>query len=154
MVELLAALVGHKTDLMEVLKATIGDLAKSSEGITLFGSSSASEKHGNFQIMPCVADKNNQITVAFLGSFFQAAQVSDDYFFVTYSQQGIGLFKTVQIFTLDDNEYGKVRDKVIEKLAAIQSRRILTNWRKLKSSNRWSPGGWVLRYILELARTT
>ena len=85
-VELLAALIEHKTDLM----------AKSSEGITLFGSSSASEKHGNFQIMPCVADKNNQITVAFLASFFQAAQVSDDYFFVTYSQQGIGLFKTVQ----------------------------------------------------------
>ena len=115
-VELLAALIEQETDLMEVLKATIDNLEKPADAITLFGSSSASEKHGNFQIMPCVADKNNQITVAFLGSFFQASHVSDDFFFMTYSKQDIGLFKAVQSFTLDDNKYGKVRGNVIEKL--------------------------------------
>ena len=101
---------------MEVLKATIDNLEKSADAITLFGSSSASEKHGSFQIMPCVADENNQITMAFLGSLFQASHVSDDFFFMTYSKQDIGLFKAVQSFTLDDNKYGKVRGNVIEKL--------------------------------------
>ena len=120
---LLAALIGLDLkltelipDLVEVLKATIDDLGKSSGAITLFGSSSASEKHGNFQIMQCVADKNNHIKMVFLGSFFQASHVTDDFFFMTYSKEDISLFKEVQIFTLDDNKYGKVRDKVIEKL--------------------------------------
>ena len=68
--ELLSAMIGGEAELLAVVKATLDSLAKSSEGITLFGSSSSSGKSGNFQIMPCTLDKSNQITVTFLGSYF------------------------------------------------------------------------------------
>lgn len=95
---------------------TIDNLAKSSEGITLFGSSSASEKHGNFQIIPCSVDESNQVNVAFVGAYFTASQVSKNYFFFTYSKQDIHLFKAAQVFTLNEDLYSQVRETVIKKL--------------------------------------
>lgn len=114
--ELLSALIGPEAELMTVVKKTIDNLAKSSEGITLFGSSSASEKHGNFQIIPCSVDKSNQVNVAFVGAYFTASQVSKNYFFFTYSKQDIHLFKAAQVFTLNEDLYSQVRETVIKKL--------------------------------------
>ena len=114
--ELLSALIGPEAELMTVVKATIDNLAKSAEGVTLFGSSSASEKHGNFQIIPCTVDKNNQVNVAFIGGYFTASQSSKNYFFFTYSKQDIHLFTSSQVFTLNQDLYAVVRESVIKKL--------------------------------------
>lgn len=114
--ELLSAIIGGEAELLAVVKETLDNLAKSPEGITLFGSSSSSGKSGNFQILPCTLDKSNQISVAFLGSYFKADHVAKDYFFVTYQKQDIHLFKSTHVLTLNEDHYSKVREKVIKKL--------------------------------------
>ena len=114
--ETLSALIGPEAELMTVVKETLDNLAKSSEGITLFGSNSASEKHGNFQIIPCTVDKSNQVNVAFIGAYFTASEVSKNYFFDTYSREGIQLFKVANIFTFSQDLYACVRENVIKKL--------------------------------------
>lgn len=114
--ELLSTLIGEDATLLKTVQATLKGLAKDSEGLTLFSSKSSSENHGNFQILPCEVDKNGQINVAFIGAHFKASQVSQDYLFVSYSTQDISLFKTAQIFTLDEDIYSQVRDEIIAKL--------------------------------------
>lgn len=114
--ELLSSILGGDQKMMEVVKKTIDGLAKNSQGATLFHSSSASNKHGNFQVVPCNVDKSNQVNVAFLGCFFQASEVTKDYFFFDYKKEDIHLFKGTQVFTLDQEIYGQVREDVIKKL--------------------------------------
>ena len=114
--ELLSALIGEHATLLKTVQATFKSLAKDSEGLTLFSSKSSSVHHGNFQILPCEVDKNGQINAAFIGAYFNASYVSQDYFFVSYSTHYITLFKTAQIFTLDEDVYRQVRKEIIAKL--------------------------------------
>lgn len=114
--QLLSALAGGDEELINVVKETLDGLAKSPEGVTLFSSNSTSENHGNFQILPCTVDKSNQVNVCFLGSSFQASQVDSNYFFFTYSKQDITLFKSGQVFTLNEDVYAQVREEVKKKL--------------------------------------
>ena len=114
--ELLSDLIGPDAELMTVVKETIDNLEKSTEGISLFSSNSASEKHGNFQIIACTVDECNQVNVAFIGAYFTASQVSKNYFFDTYSREGIQLFKVAHIFTFSQDLYACVRENVIKKL--------------------------------------
>ena len=114
--ELLSGLIGGDAALMAVVKGTLDSLAKSADGITLFGSTSSSSKQGNFQVVPCTVDKSNQVNVAFLGSYFEASEVAHNYFFVTMKKQDVHLFKATQVFTLDGEIYDQVRDAVLEKL--------------------------------------
>ena len=113
--ELLSDLIGPDAELMTAVKATIDNLAKSAEGVTLFGSNSASEKHGNFQIMACTVDEFNQVNAAFVGAYFTVSQVSKNYFFDTYSREGIQLFKVAHVFTFIQDVYACVRESVIKK---------------------------------------
>ena len=101
---------------MAVVKKTLDGLAKSVEGITLFGSNSTSRKRGNFQVVLCTVDKSNMVSVGFLGSYFQASEVTHNYFFVTMKRQDIKLFKSTHIFTLNKDRYAQVREEVIKKL--------------------------------------
>lgn len=116
MVNLLSALVGGNKELINVVKETLDTLAKSANGVTLFSSKSASEKHGNFQIVPCTVDKDNQVNVAFIGCHFEASQVAKNYFFFSYATQDISLFHSGHSFTLNEGVYARVRDHVKEKL--------------------------------------
>jgi len=114
--QLLRALIGGDEELMLVVKETLDGLAKSAGGVTLFSSKSASAKHGNFQILPCTVDKSNQVNVCFLASYFQTTKVDSNYFFFTYAKQDITLFKSGQVFTLNEGVYSKVREEVKKKL--------------------------------------
>lgn len=98
--EIVSALIGDDKELMNVVKKTLDGLAKSSTGVTLYSSKSASPNGANFQILPCTADKSNQVNVGFLGSYFFASKVDSDYFFFTYATENIELFKSSQLFTL------------------------------------------------------
>ena len=88
--ELLSSLIGPDAELMTVVKETLDNLAKSEEGTKLFGSRSASEKNGNFQIISRAVDESNQVNVAFIGAYFTASQVSNNYFFFTPGGGGGG----------------------------------------------------------------
>lgn len=113
--ELLSALLGEDEQLFKVVKGTLDSFAKSQEGLTLFSNNSRSQKSGRFQILPTTVT-NGQLTTAFLGVHFEASQVSNDYFFFSYKSQDIHLYKTTQVFTLDEQVYEKVRQAVIDKL--------------------------------------
>ncbi|CAB4015155.1 Hypothetical predicted protein, partial [Paramuricea clavata] len=108
-VELLQSLVGDEEPLLiSTLKKTIDALKNSSsETIKLFDSNSSSAKSANFQILSCTVNKTSQVNVAFVGSYFKAAMVGDDYLFVTYKDSDIKLNKSTDAFTLDEEVYGK-----------------------------------------------
>ena len=75
-VELLIALVGDETPLIDVVRKSLAALEKNDGALTLFSEScSSSQKQGNFQIVPCTTDKNNQVNVAFLTFYFSASKV-------------------------------------------------------------------------------
>ena len=113
--ELLTALLGNDKQLLTVVKDTLNSFAKSSEGLTLFATNSASGQHGRFQILPCTV-KNGQVSLASITAYFEASQVSNNYFFVTYRSQDITMHKSSQVLTLDEEVYGQVRQEVIDKL--------------------------------------
>ncbi|XP_078371717.1 uncharacterized protein LOC144655353 [Oculina patagonica] len=113
--QLLSRLIGDYEELMKVVIETLNSLEKSEAGLTLFSSNSTSAKHGSFQILPCTV-VNEQVTVGFLGSYFTASQVARNYFFFSYSKQDISLFKSDQVFTLNEGVYAHVREEVKKKL--------------------------------------
>lgn len=114
--QLLSALIGDEPELLAVVKETLDSLASSADGLTLFSSCSCSAKQGNFQILPCTVDKSNQVSVGFIGFYFTASQVAKNYFFFSYANQDISLFKSAQVFTLNESIYSQVREEVKKKL--------------------------------------
>lgn len=86
-------LIGGDKERKKVITETLNGLAKSQK-VSLC-SKSTSAKHGNFQVLPCTVDKSNQVNICFLGSFFKASQVDNNYFLFTYAEQDIALFKSV-----------------------------------------------------------
>ena len=107
--------LSNDKQLLTVVKDTLNSFAKSSEGLTLFATNSASGQHGRFQILPCTV-KNGQVSLASITAYFEASQVSNDYFFFTYRSKVITMHKSSQVLTLDEEVYGKVRQEVIDKL--------------------------------------
>jgi hypothetical protein len=117
-VELLLSLVGDEEPLMiDVAKKTLAALKKSSsDTIKLFGSNSSSVKSGNFQIVPCTVSKNGQVNVSFVGCYFNASSVKNDFLFFTYQGSEIKLNKSTDTFTLNEEAYAQVRQAIVEKL--------------------------------------
>lgn len=113
--ELLSAMVGEEEQLLTVVKYTLESLAESPHGQALFKVNSASGQNGRFQILPCTVT-NGQVSLAFIGAYFKASQVSDDFFFFSYESQDISLHKAAQVFTLNEAVYGEVRQTVMNKL--------------------------------------
>lgn len=113
--ELLSAMVGADKQLLSVVKNTLDSLAKSKEGLTLFNKNSTSGNDGRFQILPCTLT-NGQVSLAFIGAYFEANQVSSDYFFFSYNSREMQLYKSTQVFTLNEKVYAQVRQAVINKL--------------------------------------
>ena len=115
--ELLSATVGEEEQLFTVVKYTLESLAESPHGQALFKANSASGQNGRFQILPCTVT-NGQVSLAFIGAYFKASQVSDDFFFFSYESQYISLHKATQVFTLNEAVYGEVRQIVMNKLGS------------------------------------
>ena len=117
-IELLVSLVGEgNPNMISVAKKTLEALQKSSsDTIRLFSSSSSSAKSGNFQIVPCTLDKSGQVTVGFIGCYFEASKVDYRFLFCTYNDSDIKLFKSADFFTLNEKVYEGVRDTVLQKL--------------------------------------
>ena len=79
--ELLSGLIGGEAELMMVVKETLDNLTKSSDVPTGFDTNSASSKQGNFQVLLCNVNKNNQISVNVLAFYFHASEPKENVFF-------------------------------------------------------------------------
>ena len=112
--ELYSGVLGDEME--KVVKDTIGSLEQSTQGLTLLDSSGSSEKNGNFQILPCTVDKSNQVSVAFLGFYFNSSKILRDFFFEKVKKSDVHLFKSDQVFTLNEDQYSQVREEVKKKL--------------------------------------
>ena len=119
--ELLSALIGDDQQLLTVVKRTLDSFAKSPEGLTLFKANSASGRYGRFQVLPCTVT-NGQVSLVSIFTYFEANQVSENYFFSTYNSEDITMNQAAQVLTLDEEVYGKVRQAVIDKLGINASK--------------------------------
>ena len=127
--ELLGALARGDREIIKALKATIDGLKKSADGVTLFGSNSIKGKVGLFQVSSCTVDKNNQVTVGFLGFYFQVTQSAKEFFFFNWKAHDIHLHCSGEICILDEDVYAQVREEVVKKLgnnAAKKVKNLLT----------------------------
>ena len=125
--QLLSGLIGGETDMMTAVKKTFDSLAKSSDALALFETNSASSKHGNlhgnFQVLLCNVNKNNQISVNVLAFYFHASELKENYFFADHKAEDITIFTSTEILTLDEEVYAQVREEVKNKLGIIISRK-------------------------------
>ena len=63
------------------LKDNIESIEKSKSALALFESNSVKSNRGNFQILVCTVDKNEQVSVVLFGCYFQSTEIKDNYFF-------------------------------------------------------------------------
>lgn len=101
---------------VKALKDAIESLAKSKEALTLFHSNSISTKHGNFQMLTCTTDKDKQVSVAFVGCYFQFTEIASDYFFAETKTRDIQLLTSTQVLILNKDVYDQVRVEIDKKL--------------------------------------
>ena len=99
------------------LKDTIESIEKSKRASALFESNSIIGNHGNFQILACTVDKNQQVSVVLLGCYFQSTEITDNYFFAGRKEQNIALQTSAEVFVLNQDVYDQVRDEVNQKLS-------------------------------------
>ena len=99
------------------LKDTIESIEKSKRALALFESNSIKGNHGNFQILACTVDKNQQVSVVLLGCYFQSTEITDNYFFAGRKEQNIALQTSAEVFVLNQDVYDQVRDEVNQKLS-------------------------------------
>lgn len=98
------------------LKDTIESLEKSKSALTLFESNSIESNRGNFQILACTVDKNEQVSVSHLGCYFQSTEIKDNYFFAKREKQDITLQMSAEVLILNEDVYDQVREEVNQKL--------------------------------------
>lgn len=114
--QILSGIIGPKKEIMNVVKATLDGLAKSTDGARLFDSKSASGNHGNFQIIPCQTDDSGQVTMVLMGFYFEADRQVKNFFFFEWNKQDMNLYSGTQHCTLNEEIYATVRDAVVKKL--------------------------------------
>lgn len=101
---------------MDVLKATLDALKKSTKDLTLFGPNSYKDKKGNFLIVPCDIDESGELITVFVGFVFEGGQTADDYLFFEWHSQDLKLWVGKQTCTLNESLYAQVRNEVSKKL--------------------------------------
>ena len=100
----------------KALKDTIESMKKSERALTLFESNSINGNRGNFQILACTVDKNEQVRIVVFGCYFQSTEVTGNYFFAGREKQDIVLQAATEVFVLNHDVYDQVREVVNQKL--------------------------------------
>ena len=75
-------------DEKKALKDTIKSIEKSKNVLALFESNSIKGNRGNFQILTCTVDKNQQVSVLLLGCYFQSTEIKDNSVFLYGKKKG------------------------------------------------------------------
>ena len=103
-------------DEKKALKDTIKSIEKSKSALALFESNSIKGNRGNFQILTCTVDKNQQVSVLLLGCYFQSTEIKDNYFFTERKKEDIVLQTSAEVSVLNQEVYDQVREEVNQKL--------------------------------------
>ena len=91
-------------------------MKKSERALALFESNSINGNRGNFQILACTVDKNEQVRIVVFGCYFQSSEVTGNYFFAGREKQDIVLQAATEVFVLNHDVYDQVREVVNQKL--------------------------------------
>ena len=100
----------------KALKDTIESMKKSERALAIFESNSINGNRGNFQILACTVDKNEQVRIVVFGCYFQSSEVIGNYFFAGREKQDIVLQASAEVFVLNHEVYDQVREVVNQKL--------------------------------------
>ena len=100
----------------KALKDTIESMKKSERALAIFESNSINGNRGNFQILACTVDKNEQVRIVVFGCYFQSSEVIGNYFFAGREKQDIVLQASAEVFVLNHDVYDQVREVVNQKL--------------------------------------
>ena len=98
------------------LKDNIESIEKSKRALALFESNSIKGNRGNFQILACTVDKNEQVSIVVFGCYFQSTEVTGNHFFAGRKKQDIVLQASAEVFVLNHDVYDQVREVVNQKL--------------------------------------
>ena len=100
----------------KALRDTIESMKKSKKALALFESNSINGNRGNFQILACTVDKNEQVSIVVFGCYFQSTEVTGNHFFAGRKKQDIVLQAAAEVFVLNHDVYDQVREEVNQKL--------------------------------------
>lgn len=100
----------------KALRDTIESMKKSKKALALFESNSINGNRGNFQILACTVDKNEQVSIVVFGCYFQSTEVTGNHFFAGRKKQDIVLQASAEVFVLNHDVYDQVREVVNQKL--------------------------------------
>lgn len=101
-----------------VVKSSIDALKKlkgDDDRIKLFGHNAVNSGAGNFQI-GAVTETNGALAMHTLGAYFSSSDTQTDFLFAHYKSSGTTIYKGVQSMTLNDSQYGNIRDAVQKRL--------------------------------------
>ena len=87
-----------------------------SQTVELFGSNSTTSSNGNVQFGTVTVDAIGTVQMATIAAYFSASVVKKNYFFFTYSNETMRMFKSADVLVLNTNQYSRVRKEVQKKL--------------------------------------
>ena len=104
---------------LAVAHAAIDSLEKmdpDSNAVKLFDSQGSSNKHGNFQLLPCDMAPNGDVTLG-LGTFhFQADRQVTQFLWFKWSTMDVNFYRGAQSVVFNEQVYSKVRQLIKDKL--------------------------------------
>ena len=113
-VELIA---GGDQSIVDIATKTMNSLKEAdSQTVELFGSSSTTSSNGNCQLGTVTVDGTGTVQMATIAAYFSASEVKKNYFFFTYSNATLHMFKSADMYSFNTNQYARVRDVVQKKL--------------------------------------
>ena len=110
-----------KTTAMETMNALKWADSKTVE---LFSSNSSSPSNGNFQVGTVSTDATGTVQMATVVSYFSANDVKHNYFFFTYSNATLNMYKSAQVLIFNPSRYARVRGEIMTKLGVYANKDI------------------------------
>mgnify|MGYP002803382455 CR=1 FL=1 len=111
------SIAGGDQSIKVIAKKTMDALKDANnQTVELFGSSSTSSSNGNVQFGTVTVDATGAVQMATIAAYFSGSVEKTNYFFVTYSNATLHMFKSADMLTFNTNQYARVRDEVQKKL--------------------------------------
>ena len=126
-IEILSAIAtGNEIAVAQEVLSALKNLADDDGRIVLFEHHSYNNQAGNFQIMPCNQDESGQVVMAMAGFHFKAKEDRTKFLFFEWDSDGIDIYKSVQVVTLDLDVYSVVRSNIVQRLGD-QAKQLVDN---------------------------
>ena len=116
--ELLAA-IAIDPDVKNVIQKTLGafkELPGNDRAVTLFYDNSGTGRSGNFQLNSATQDSHGNVVMVLGAMNFESTQHTTRFLFFTFESSSTKIFQAVQKIVLNELQYGRVRQQIIDKL--------------------------------------